>query len=116
MITNFEEITYGLSKEETEVVLPKLIELLKWRNGRSNAVSNRKLVNLLTAMGHDVSEPRIRKMINQIRLNGLIRNLLATSKGYYVSHDKDEIKNYIQSLHERASAINAIADSYNPLY
>lgn len=113
MITNFENITEGLSHEETTIVLPKVIELVKWRRGKENAVTNRKLVNLLTAMGHNVSEPRIRKMINQIRLNGLVKNLLATSKGYYVTTDPKEIKNYVQSLRERASAINAIANTYN---
>ena len=112
MITNFENITEGLSKEETTIVLPKVVELVKWRKGKENAVSNRKLVNLLTCMGHNVSEPRIRKMINQIRLNGLVKNLLATSKGYYVSDDQTEISNYVRSLYERASAITAIAKTY----
>ncbi len=112
MITNFENITEGLSYEEMTIILPKVIELVKWRRGKENAVSNRKLVNLLTAMGHNVSESRIRKMINQIRLNGLVRNLLASSKGYYVTNDPNEIKNYVQSLRERASAINAIANTY----
>ena len=110
MITNFEEITEGLSTVENETVLPKVIELVKYRKGKENAISNRKLVNLLTAMGHEVSEPRIRKMINQIRLKGLVKNLLASSKGYYISNDKDEITKYVASLRERASAINAIAD------
>jgi hypothetical protein len=112
MITNFENITEGLTHEENTIVLPKVIELLKWRKGKENAVTNRKLVNLLTAMGHDVCEPRIRKIINQIRLKGLVRNLLATSKGYYVTNDEKEIRNYVMSLHERASAINAIADTF----
>ena len=112
MITNFENVTEGLSHEEKTVILPKVIELVKWRKGKENAVSNRKLVNLLNAMGHPISEPRIRKMINQIRVNGLVKNLLATSKGYYVSNDQTEIKNYVQSLHERASAIIEIANTY----
>jgi hypothetical protein len=110
MITNFENVTEGLSKTETTVILPKVIELVKYRKGKNNAVSNKKLVNLLTAMGHEVSEPRIRKMINQIRLKGLVNNLLASSKGYYISDDPNEVKKYVASLRERASAINAIAD------
>lgn len=110
MITDYEKITEGLSKEEIETILPKVIELVKWRKGNTNAVTNKKLVNLLTAMGHDVTEPRIRKMINQIRLKGLVKNLLASSKGYYVSNDSEEIKKYVASLRERAAAINAIAD------
>jgi hypothetical protein len=112
MITNYENITEGLTQEETKIILPKVVELVRWRRGKENAVTNRKLVNLLTAMGHDVCEPRIRKMINQIRLNGIVKNLLATSKGYYITTDHEEIKNYVKSLRERASAINAIADTF----
>lgn len=110
MITNFEDVTEGLSKEETKIILPKVIELVRWRNGKKNAVCNRQLVNILNALGHNVTEPRIRKIINQIRLKGLVNNLLASSKGYYVSNDPDEIKKYVASLRERALAINAIAD------
>jgi hypothetical protein len=109
---NYENITKGLSRKEVTVILPKVIELLKWRRGKENAISNKKLVNLLTAMGNNVSEPRIRKIINQIRLKGLVRNLLATSKGYYVSNDEKEIKIYEKALRERASAINAIANTF----
>ena len=111
MITNFENITEGLSTKENTIILPKLISLVKWRRGKKNAVSNKKLINLLSAMGHDISQPRMRKMINQIRLKKLVKNLIASSKGYYVTDDPAEIKNYILSLRERAEAINAVADS-----
>lgn len=110
MITSFECITEGLSTTECEVILPKLIELLKYRKGKENAITNKKLRNLLSAMGHDIPDSRIRKMINQIRLKGLINNLLASARGYYVSNDSNEINKYVVSLRERAAAINAIAD------
>jgi len=111
MITNFEDITEGLSTNENKIILPRLIELVKWRIGRENAITNKKLVHLLAQMGHDVQETSIRKMINQIRIHGLVGNLLATSKGYYVSNDSKEITKYILSLRERAAAINAVADA-----
>ena len=109
MITNFEEVTEGLSHVEVTVILPKVIELLKYRQGKDNAITNKKMRNLLSAMGHDVHPAQIRKMINQIRLKGLVNNLLASAKGYYVSNDKKEIGKYVSSLRERAAAINAIA-------
>jgi len=110
MITNFEEITVGLSHVEATVVLPKVIELLKYRKGKDNAITNKKIRNLLTAMGHEVHPAQIRKMIHQIRMKGLVNNLLASAKGYYVSSDKEEIEKYVTSLRERAAAITAIAD------
>lgn len=50
------------------------------------------------------TESRLRKMCNYIRTHGLLP-LIATSRGYYVSHDKQEIKSEIQSLLERANSI-----------
>ena len=111
MITNFEDLTKGLTINETTLILPRVIEMVKWRKGKENAVTNNKMINLLTAMGYNVTQPRIRKIINQIRMNGLVKNLLATSKGYYVSGDKKEINRYVLSLRERAASINAIADA-----
>jgi len=50
------------------------------------------------------SEPRLRKCSNYIRTNGILP-LIATSQGYYVSYDKQEINSQIQSLVERANSI-----------
>ena len=106
-----DELNYELSSEETKIILPKLISLLKWRKGKENAVTNKRLVMLLTAMGHNISQPRIRKMINHIRTNNLVHNLLANSHGYYVTNDENELTSYINSLHKRANEINKIAEA-----
>ena len=52
---------------------------------------------------------RIRKIVNHIRLTGMCPNLIASSKGYYVSEDKSEILEYVNGLRERANAINQVA-------
>lgn len=111
MITNFEDTTKGLSTNENKIILPRLIELVKWRIGKEKSITNKKLAHLLAEMGHDVQETSIRKMINQIRIHGLVENLLATSSGYYVSNDPKEINKYVLSLRERAAAINTVADA-----
>jgi len=48
-------------------------------------------------------------MVNFIRVNSLIP-LIATSEGYFVSYDKEEIMKEIKSMDERASAIIGAAN------
>jgi hypothetical protein len=51
-----------------------------------------------------LTEPRLRKIVNYIRTNSLLP-LIATSSGYYVSNDRMEIINQIESLEQRANSI-----------
>lgn len=60
----------------------------------------------------DITDARIRKIINYIRVNKLIVNLLATSKGYFISNDFEEINKYKESLIARANSILNLAKSY----
>ena len=53
---------------------------------------------------------RVRKIINHIRFAGWCPRLIASSNGYYVSNDDEELKQYVQSLRARAKAIYAVAD------
>lgn len=54
--------------------------------------------------------PRLRKIINYIRTQGLCHRLIASSNGYYISNNSNELAEYVKSLRERANAINAVAD------
>lgn len=56
-----------------------------------------------------LTEARVRKMSNHIRRNSLFP-LCATTVGYYLTDDVAEIAREIQSLRDRANAINAAAD------
>ena len=106
MISNFEEITKELSESEMEMIEP-LIRGFKLR-GKDNPVKAPEIVRGMKNKGYQISEPRLRKCVNYIRSNGLLP-LIATSNGYYVSYDKDEIKTQIKSLHQRASSIHKCA-------
>lgn len=105
MITGFKEQTYELTDYELNTLVPLLISGLSSKIGKANAISNRNMVKALRDSGHKVSEPRIRKMINYIRCEGLVDRLLANSSGYYVSNSGIEIKEYLKSLEQRESAI-----------
>lgn len=111
MLTGFEDITQPLTEYEQDVLLPVFVEGFMNKFGRSNAVTNKQIVERLKRKDYKVSDVRVRKIINHIRANGLINGLIATSDGYYISTDPDEIKRYIDSLEGRISAINQIRDT-----
>jgi hypothetical protein len=113
MITNFEIITEELNEKELKII-PILVNGFK-NHSQSNPVKApaivRNMNNHLKKIGIDLTmtEPRLRKCCNYIRSNSIIP-LIATSKGYFVSQDKDIIASQIKSLRERANSINNCAN------
>ena len=109
MINGFKTQTQELSEYERREVLPRVIKGLKTKVGVENAVTNKTMVEGLKHRGIKTSGPRMRKIIHEIRITGEIPYLIATSKGYYITRDKSELLNYIESLEQRAASIRAIA-------
>jgi hypothetical protein len=112
MIRNFEEQTESLSKEELELV-PLFITGLETKIGKKNSITGKAIRNRLKEKSILVSDARVRKIINHIRVNGLVKHLCATSNGYYVAATHFEIYDYLKSLHERISAQQAV---YNVMH
>ena len=109
MIDGFEEITESITPYEKEMIVPALVNGLKKRVGARYAIRNKTMCQALKARGFEkVSEPRIRKCINYIRINGLIPHLIANSRGYYVATTVEEVDKYANSLKDRATAILAM--------
>lgn len=110
MIIGFEEITATLSEKELALV-PVFVERLSLKVGKENAVTSQQII---TGFANKKVNPvkiggaRIRKIINYIRMNNLVPRLMATSAGYYVTNDKEELRSYVESLKGRESAIRAI--------
>lgn len=108
MINNFEEQTKPLNDSE-ERAIPYLVRLLK----RENVLTSGRIIEYLKRkMRVDFAGPSIRKMIHHIRVKGLVPNLLASGKGYFVENDPKKVKSYITRLRHRVAAINEVADSY----
>jgi hypothetical protein len=111
MIENFEEITKELNQEELKLV-PVLIEKFS-NHSYANPIKAPDIVNEMNnnigCSNALMTGPRLRKLCNHIRSNGLLP-LIATSKGYFISTDKDVIKSQIRSLRQRANSINNCAD------
>lgn len=102
MITNFEIITARLSDHE-KTLIPKLISGFK-THGKSNPIKEKDIVIAMKERYGEFSAARLRKLVNYIRSTGMLA-LIATSNGYYVTDNKQEIAKQIKSLNERAQAI-----------
>lgn len=114
MILNFEEITEELNPDEKALLEP----LVKGLEGKTKdkPIKAPQIIKAMDAYSKKhgltyLSEPRLRKLIGYIRVNGILP-VIATSKGYYVSYDKQDILDQITSLTQRA---NSILDSANGL-
>ena len=112
-VTNFEEHTQDLNELEISI-LPQVIDAFK-KYDKSNPIKAEiicKNFNVWLDVKNiklKMTPARVCKFCNYIRKNGKLP-LIATSKGYYVSNDVNEINLEIQSLRERANSINAAAD------
>ena len=108
MINGFQEFTEHLNEYERDTLLPLIIRGLQTKIGSKKAITNKKMVKALTDIGYDkLSEPRVRKIINYIRIQGLITNLVASSKGYYIENNIEKRRKYVQGVKDRAQSMLA---------
>lgn len=108
-IEGFENITYELTEKEKALV-PSFVNSIKTKIGKQNIFTSTYVINKYKASGKSMSGARFRKIINYIRINGLIENLISTSKGYYIATTQEEKLKYIKSLDQRINQITVVRD------
>lgn len=108
MIKGFSNETSPLNDYELHVLLPVILAGLKDKQGKRNAVTNGYIIGRLKQQGYRIDAPRLRKVINHIRTNDLIPGLIATSEGYFLAEDEQELMDYEDSLRGREEAIKAV--------
>lgn len=108
MLNGFTEETKPLTDYEKDTLLPIMIQGLMDKQGKHKAVKNWYICKCLQVKGYKISEARVRKIINHIRVNGMVIGLIATSEGYYIADSIDELNSYISSLEGREDAIKAV--------
>jgi len=111
VISNFEDITEDLTKDELKLIDP-LISGLESRTSK-NPVKAPTIVRGMNSYAKEhgltkISEVRLRKLVNHIRSNS-IAPIIATSKGYFLPTDREEIRSQIESLEQRARSILSCA-------
>lgn len=111
MIQGFTQQTEPLTDYERDTLLPVICRGLSNKFGEAKAITNTAITNAMKGAGYQLTEARLRKIINHIRITGMIRWLIATSKGYYIATSVDEMRQYIESLRGREDAIRAVRES-----
>jgi len=102
LIKGFEHITFDLTRDERENLLPRIYDGLKNRIGKAHAITSTKMVKVLRAEGFkSITDIRIRKVIHEIRVYHIIKRLVSSSKGYYVADSHKDLKDYITSRKQR---------------
>ena len=102
-----------LTKEEKQI-LPALIDIIKERKGKSNAINNNKICEVLNYSYHlnIIWKPvRIRKMVNYLRNKDLLLHLCSNSKGYFIAANEQELDDCIASQTERVGSAKRTLDS-----
>ena len=108
MINGFNEQTAPLNDYERGTLLPVIVAGLRNKIGAGRAITNAAICAAMQKAGYELSEPRLRKIVNYIRCNDLLDCLMATSAGYYVASNEVELKEYEESLLGRERAIAAV--------
>lgn len=111
MIEGFATETAPLTAEELELV-PVFVKGFSDKHGAARAITSQQIIKALAAKGRNMSGARVRKVVNYIRIHHLVRNLIASSAGYYIEEDPEKVAAYARGLLDRAGAILAVANSY----
>ena len=111
MVNGFEEETGKLT--EYELSLAVLVAGgIRMRVGKKQAITANEIVKAMTAKGHKISPPRVRKIIHFLVTTKQVTNLVATSKGYYIAKTEEEVRLHVESLMQRAASIVVRAQAY----
>jgi hypothetical protein len=111
MVNGFQEETQELS--EFELQAAEIVKTTLNGIGDDYPIKSQELEKELWSHGYLIRGARIRKIIHHLRISGQVKNLIATSHGYYTTNDPKAIKKYIASLTQRSNAILSVRDSFH---
>lgn len=108
MIKGFELETAPLTDYEAQVLVPIVAKGLIAKKGKEKAVTSKHICECLTAKGYKIDGIRLRKVVNHIRIQGIVKCLIATSNGYYVAETRKQVEDYTASLKGREESIHSV--------
>lgn len=111
-LTLFTNITEQLTQLEKEKLVPMLLDTLSATHD-SNRFTGKWISGWFKASGYDVSEIRIRKMVNYIRVTNAAKPkiLIGAGNGYFLTDDVKVVQEQIESLEGRIDSMKAAVDS-----
>jgi hypothetical protein len=112
MLTLFTNITEQLTEFEKNTLVPMLMETLQ-QSHINNRIKGKAICCWFVVQGYEVSEARVRKMVNYIRVTNAVKPnvLIGTSKGYFLTCDVKLVDEQIESLEGRIDSMSAVIDS-----
>lgn len=112
MLTLFTNITEQLTDLEKQTLVPMLLDTLKHTDSDA-AMKSKWLVGWFKSCGYDVSDVRVRKMVNYIRVTNAAKPkvLIGTSKGYFLTEQIKTVDDQIESMEGRIDSMKAAVDA-----
>lgn len=108
MLKGFEIQTEPLNEYEKNTLMPIVARGLAFKVGKENAVTSKHICECLTAKGYEIDDVRLRKIVNYIRVKGVVKCVLACGRGYYVAKNRKQAQEYTDSLKCREDSIHAV--------
>ena len=78
--------------------MPIVVGILIKAIGKKQSIMSKDIIYIIATKGHKTNSGKVRKIIHEIRMKGLIVNLIAPNNGYYIATNPQETDHYIQSL------------------
>ncbi len=105
-IKNVNNVTNEIKRD----IVPLVIKKLKTAKGRLRFISAPEIKNHLNKhYGLKIGHGTLRSVLHYIRINGIVKCLIATSQGYYITNNTLEMQAYLKSLRKRMRQIGALA-------
>ena len=124
MVTNFEEQTERLNDIEMAAIpiFKKCFE--EGHVGARNRISAREICEKMASLPQFrksdgrplLTDVRVRKIINYIRMNDIIPMLCGDNRGYYVAETEQEVRDFIRSMRDRTSSMILVTDRVEKQY
>ena len=98
MKSKLKKSTYSLTDYDLNVLLPLLIKGLEQKKEKTNAVTANQIVWGLQRNGLKITKRHVFRLIGYIRMNDLVVGLMASSVGYYITNNEQELIKYEKRL------------------
>ena len=99
-----------ISGTEISIYVPAVLNFLHTCKGKDNAMTNGQIRYELDKLGLSSDAVRVRRVIRYIRQNQMIKGLLASNRGYYISDDPSEMQRYIDLLNKMEAAFRTLKE------
>jgi hypothetical protein len=110
-ISALKTVTKVTSMDKVRIV-PFVVKKLKAANSKNRMVSGPEIKNsIYKHQGIKINAGKLRVIIHYIRVNGLVKCLLATQQGYFITKDTLEMQVYLKSLNKRIRQIGHLRTS-----